>query len=48
MPGVVIEDAGEHRRAVEPRQAQPADGPIPVNERRRVAVGQEPVVGDWL
>ena len=41
-----VEQGTEHARRVEPRDAQPVDRAVRCYERARVAVGQEPVVGD--
>ena len=46
VTGVGIEDRGEQRRAVEAGHAEPGDGPLAVDQGRRVAVGEQPVVGD--
>ena len=43
---VLVEQPGEHRRPVEPREAQPVDRACAAHERGRVAVGQEGVFGD--
>ena len=43
-----VEDLREYGRAVVARQAQPADGPVAVDQRRGIAVRQEPVGGDRL
>ena len=48
VAGVWVQDAGEHRRAVEARQAEPVDRTVACDERGRVAVRQQPVVGDRL
>ena len=41
-----VEQGTEHARRVEPRDAQPVDRAVRGHERARVAVRQEPVVGD--
>ena len=45
-PGVAVEDGAEDARRVHPRQAQPFDVAARRHQRRRLAVGQEGVVGD--
>ena len=47
VPALGVEDLREHRRTVVAGQAEPADRSIAVNQRGRVAVGQQAVVGDW-
>src|SRR5262249_7860698 len=42
----LVEQVAEHRRAVEPRAAQPVDRAVAPDERGRVAVGEQRVVGD--
>src|ERR1700759_900645 len=46
MPAMGIKDPGDPRGAVGARQAQPADRAGRVDEARRVAVGQQAIVGD--
>jgi hypothetical protein len=41
-----VEQGTEHARRVEPRDAQPVDRAVRGHQRARVAVGQEPVIGD--
>ena len=43
---LAVEQAAEHARRVEARDAQPVDATVGSDERPGVAVGQEPVVGD--
>jgi hypothetical protein len=45
-PGVAIEDRTEHARGVEPREAHPVHVAARRDERARLAVRQERVVGD--
>ena len=47
VPGVFVENPREHRRLVEPREAEPLDRALPADERARVAVGEQGEVGDW-
>ncbi len=44
--GLAVEEAAEDARRVEARNAQPVDRAVGSDERTRVAVGQERVVGD--
>ncbi len=44
--GLAVEQAAEHARRVEARDAEPVDRPVGRDERARVAVGEERVVGD--
>jgi hypothetical protein len=44
--GVAVEDRSEHARRVEARQAEPLHVPVRRQERARLAVGQEAVLGD--
>ena len=46
VPGLAVEQGGEHARRVEARHAQPADAPVGRDQRAGVAVGQERVVLD--
>ncbi len=46
VAGVRVEEAGEHRRCVEACGAPPVDRAGAVDERGRLAVGQEAVVGN--
>jgi hypothetical protein len=48
VAGVGVEQPGEDGVAVVARQAQPVDRPVGVDERGRVAVRQQTVVGDRL
>ena len=41
-----VEQCTEHAGRIEPRDAQPVDRAVRGHQRARVAVGQEPVVGD--
>ena len=47
VTGLVVEDAPEHRWAVEAGEAQPVDRSGAAHERGRMTVGQQRVVGDW-
>ncbi len=44
--GLAVEQAAEHARRVEARDAEPVDRAVGRDQRARVAVGQERVVGD--
>ena len=44
--GVAVQQRAEHARRVHPRQAHPLDAAVGRDERGRLAVRQEPVVGD--
>src|SRR5205823_11330627 len=44
--GVLVEQPGEHRGLVEPREAEPVDRAAPAHESGRVAVGEERVLRD--
>ena len=46
VAAIRIKQTAEHRGRVEPRDAPPVDGAAAIDERGRMAVGQEPVVGD--
>ena len=46
VPGLVVQQPPEHRRAVESREAQPLHRSLPVHQRGRVAVGQQRVISD--
>ena len=46
MAGVAVEHRAEHARRVHPRQAEPLDVAVGRDERGRLAVRQERVVGD--
>ena len=46
VAGRIVEESAEYGRAVESGKAQPLDGPCPADESRRVAVGQQRVLGD--
>ena len=46
VPGPAIEQAAEHARRVEARDAEPVDRAVGRDERARVAVGEERVVRD--
>ena len=46
VAGATVEEAAEHARAVEPRHAQPVDGPVGCHQGTGVAVGEERVLRD--
>jgi hypothetical protein len=45
-PGLPVEQAAEHARRVEGGDAEPVDRAVGRDQRARVAVGQEAVLGD--
>ena len=45
-PGLAVEQAAEHARRVEAWNAEPVDRPVGRDERARVAVREERVLGD--
>jgi hypothetical protein len=45
VAGVLVEQAGEHARPVEPGEAQPVHRPGPADQRGRAAVRQQGVLG---
>jgi len=46
MPGAVVQDAAEHRRAVEAREAEPVDRAAKAHQCAERQVGEQRVVGD--
>ena len=46
VTALLVQDMGEHRRAVKARETQPVNRAAPADQRRRAAVGQQGVVTD--
>ena len=42
----IVHDRPKNRRAVEPRQTEPADGPAPAHERRGPSIADQGIIGD--